>query len=81
MFICALIPFRFTIEKWAFGKDENTESGCGDVEGQNGDNDGVTKTGCDKAMEPLYQSVFGTSDVPGVDRARFLEILDPLVKS
>ena len=77
LFICALIPLRFSIQKWAFGGDANVKA---DVEGQQG-GEGPTEMGCDESMKPLYQSVFATAGIPRVDRAKYLEILDPLVKS
>jgi hypothetical protein len=82
LFICALIPLRFLIEKWAFGSDADAGAGAGagDVEGQLGDKE-HKEMGCEKTMKPLFQGVFGTANVPGGDREKYLEILDPLVKS
>ena len=80
LFILALIPLRELIKKYAFGADAPPA----DIEAANGDAAGGAKkeevSDCDKTMTSVFQTVFNTKGIPGNDRSRYLEILDPLVK-
>ena len=86
LFIVALIPLREAIKKYAFSPDvavsadADVEAAAAGGETEKQKND-AGASALDSKMYSLFQAIFGTKDVPGVDRSRYLEILDPLVKN
>lgn len=86
LFIVALIPLRGVIKKYAFSPDAAAVAAAADVEAAAaGDDDKKPESAgasdFDKTMYGVFQTIFNTKDIPGVDRSRYLEILDPLVKN